>query len=114
MRQGRGRPGPLRGPTLARLVPAHHPGTAGPRVPDRHPRPGHHHRVGKGGGGLTGGPGMLPLTVPEVRRLLVALIWPTLTKPSLVLAWSRWRRRHQARARRAHYQRREPQVRLEY
>jgi hypothetical protein len=57
---------------------------------------------------------MLPLTVPEVRRLLVALIWPTLTEPGLVLAWSRWRRRHQARARRAHYQRRKRQLRLEY
>jgi hypothetical protein len=63
---------------------------------------------------LTSGPGMHALTVPEVRRVLVALIWPTLTEPSLVLAWSRWRRRHQARARRAHYQRRERQVRLEY
>jgi predicted kinase len=30
-----------------------------------------------------------------------------------VLAWSRWRRRHQARARRAHYHRRERQVRQE-
>jgi hypothetical protein len=57
---------------------------------------------------------MLPLTVPEVRRLLVALIWPTLTEPGLVLAWSRWRRRHQARARRAHYQRCKRQLRLEY
>jgi hypothetical protein len=57
---------------------------------------------------------MLPLTVPEVRRLLVALIWPTPAEPGFVLAWSRWRRRHQARARRAHYQRRERQVRLEY
>jgi hypothetical protein len=53
---------------------------------------------------------MLPLTIPETRRLLVALVWPTLTEPGLVLAWSRWRRRHQARARRAHYQRRERQV----
>jgi hypothetical protein len=25
---------------------------------------------------------MLPLTVPEVRRLLVALIWPTRTQPA--------------------------------
>jgi hypothetical protein len=66
------------------------------------------------GGGLTSGPGMLPLTVPEVRRLLVALIWPTRTEPGLVLAWSRWRRRHQARGRRPHHQRRERQVRLEY
>jgi hypothetical protein len=51
--------------------------------------------------------------VPEVRRLLVALVWTTPIQPGLVLAWSRWRRRHQARARRAHYQRREQQVRLE-
>jgi hypothetical protein len=32
----------------------------------------------------------------------------------LALAWSRWRRRHQAGARRAHYQRRERQGRLEH
>jgi hypothetical protein len=44
----------------------------------------------------------------EVRRLLVALVWTTPVQPGLVLVWSRWRRRHQARARRAHYQRREP------
>jgi hypothetical protein len=50
----------------------------------------------------------------EVRRLLIALVWTTPTQPGLVLAWSRWRRRHQARARRAHYQRREQQLRLEY
>jgi hypothetical protein len=63
----------------------------------------------KGGhSGLSGGLGLLPLTVPEVRRLLVALVWITPVQPGLVLAWSRWRRRHQARARRAHYQRREP------
>jgi hypothetical protein len=67
--------------------------------------------AGKGGhGSLNGGLGLLPLTVPEVRRLLVALGWTTPLKPGLVLAWSRWRRRHQARARRAHYQRREPQL----
>jgi hypothetical protein len=53
------------------------------------------------------------LTVPEVRRLLVALVWTTPVEPGLVLAWSRWRRRHQARARRAHYQRRELRVRLQ-
>jgi SRSO17 transposase len=32
-----GRPGPLRGPQVARLVPPHHPGAAGARVPGRHP-----------------------------------------------------------------------------
>jgi hypothetical protein len=54
---------------------------------------------------VSGELGLLPLTVPEIRRLLVALVWTTPVKPGLVLAWSRWRRRHQARARRAHYQR---------
>jgi len=65
-------------------------------------------RAKRGHSGLSGGLGLLPLTVPEVRRLLVALVWITPVQPGLVLAWSRWRRRHQARARRAHYQRREP------
>jgi hypothetical protein len=106
---GRGRAGPLRGPQVAGLVPPHHVGAAGARVPGRHPRPGHQPRAGKGGRGrLTGELGLLPLTVPEVRRLLVALVWTTPVQPGLVLSWSRWRRRHQARARRAHYQRREP------
>jgi hypothetical protein len=63
---------------------------------------------------LNGGLGLLPLTVPEVRRLLLALVWTTPVRPGFVLAWSRWRRRHQARARRAHYHRREEPVRLEY
>jgi hypothetical protein len=70
--------------------------------------------VGKGGRGrLSGGLDLLPLTVPEVRRLLVALVWTTPVEPGLVLAWSYWRRRHQARARRAHYQQREQQGRLQ-
>jgi hypothetical protein len=41
---------------------------------------------GKGGhGGLTGGLGRLPLTVPEVRRLLVALVWTT--RPRRASCW---------------------------
>jgi SRSO17 transposase len=60
----------------------------------------------KGAGRLTNQLGLLPLTVPEVRRLLVALVWTTPIQPGFVLGWSRWRRRHQARARRTHYQRR--------
>jgi DDE superfamily endonuclease len=113
--QGRGRPGPLRGPQMAGLVSPYHPGAAGPCVPGRHPHQGHRPRAHKGGhGGVNGGLGLLPLTVPEVRRLLVALVWATPVQPGFVLAWSRWRRRHQARARRAHYHRRERQVRLEY
>jgi hypothetical protein len=46
---------------------------------------------------------LIPLTVPEVRRLLARLIWTHHVTNNHVLAWSRWRRRHKARARRCHY-----------
>jgi len=49
---------------------------------------------------------LLPLTVPEVRRLLWGLLWARRPDPGAVLDWSRWRRRHQQRARRCHWQRR--------
>ena len=49
---------------------------------------------------------LIPLTVPEVRRLLWRLLWPLALPPPAVLAWSLWRRRHQALARRCHYRRR--------
>jgi DDE superfamily endonuclease len=82
--KGRGRPGPLRGPPLAGLVPAHHPGAARPCLHGRHPRPGHQLRAGKGGrGGLTGGLGLVPLTVPEVRCLLVVLVWMAPSSPGV-------------------------------
>jgi hypothetical protein len=59
---------------------------------------------------------LIPLTVPEVRRLLIQLIWLPTPTVDHVLAWSRWRRRHQARAQRCHYRRRlanlDHQVRL--
>ena len=55
---------------------------------------------------------LIPLTVPEVRRLLWRLVWRTRAPPEFVLAWSRWRRRHQAQARRCHYQRRLAQLDL--
>jgi hypothetical protein len=57
---------------------------------------------------------LLALTVPEIRRLLVRLLPGPPPDPGRVVAWSLWRRRHQARARRAHYQRRHRKVRLEY
>lgn len=46
---------------------------------------------------------LLPLTVPEVRHLLSRLIWGSLPAQEHVLSWSRWRRRHQARAKYYHY-----------
>ncbi len=51
-------------------------------------------------------PDLLPPTVPEVRRLLWRLLWAQPPPAAHVLAWSTWRRRHQARARRCHYRRR--------
>jgi SRSO17 transposase len=51
-------------------------------------------------------PDMIELTVNEIRRLInVLLIRPT-RSIAYRLRWSNWRRRHQARARQAHYARR--------
>jgi SRSO17 transposase len=46
--------------------------------------------------------GLIPLTLNEIRRLLIALLAPTQTLTHL-LRWSLWRRRHQATARACHY-----------
>src|SRR2546421_43136 len=39
---------------------------------------------------------LIPLSVPEIRHLLWWLVWQKTVEQSLVLAWSVWRRRHQA------------------
>ncbi len=49
---------------------------------------------------------VIPLTVPEVRRLLWGVVWRTFPSIEQVLAWSVWRRHHQAVAKRCHYRRR--------
>ena len=49
---------------------------------------------------------LLPLTIPEVRRLLAPSFRPP-AAPNTALRWSMWRRRHQQRARRAHWRRRQ-------
>jgi SRSO17 transposase len=46
--------------------------------------------------------GLLPLTVPEIRHLLWQVVWPFQPRLERVLAWSHFRRRHQAHAKRAH------------
>jgi SRSO17 transposase len=48
-------------------------------------------------------PGLIPLTVTEIRRLFAKLITNTTRPASFHLAWSRRRRLHQARARASHY-----------
>ncbi|MEV0005983.1 IS701 family transposase [Micromonospora sp. NPDC050980] len=49
---------------------------------------------------------LITLTVNEVRRLINACLIRPITDLAHRLHWSGWRRRHQARARRAHYTRR--------
>ncbi len=46
---------------------------------------------------------MIALSVPEVRKLLLRLVWDRVPEAEQVLAWSQWRREHQHRARRCHY-----------
>jgi SRSO17 transposase len=53
--------------------------------------------------------GLITLTVNEFRRLFDALLLATHHTITSLLAWSRWRRRHQYRARLSHYRRREHQ-----
>lgn len=53
--------------------------------------------------------GLIALTVNEFRRLFDALLLATSHTVATLLAWSRWRRRHQYRARLSHYRRREQQ-----
>ena len=100
--QGRGRPRPVRGPLLDRLAPPRHAGHAGARLPRRRCA----RRRSGGEATLDLAADLLPLTVPEVRRLLWHLVWARPPDPERRIAWSRWRRRHQQRARRCHWRRR--------
>jgi hypothetical protein len=49
---------------------------------------------------------LIPLTLNEIRRLFTKLITNTVHPISHWLAWSHWRRQHQARARTSHHRRR--------
>ena len=51
--------------------------------------------------------GLIAVTLAEARRLFTTLLAQTTATTEQILAWSRWRRRHQHRARTAHYRRRE-------
>ena len=61
---------------------------------------------GRKGGCPSSDERLIPLTVPEVRRLLYRLIWRHHPTDESALRWSQWRRRHQATARQCHYRRR--------
>jgi hypothetical protein len=106
--------GPVRGTLMGWLVPPHHVGIAGSCLPECDAcvrnRAGHRKRGSQAEGtlfaaGLQGPQGLLPLTVPKVQRLLLALVWPRWPMPEHSLAWSHWRRRHQACANACHRRR---------
>lgn len=61
---------------------------------------------GPDGAAKKGGAGVIPLTVPEVRKLLLKLVWARVAPADDVLRWSEWRRKHQHRARRYHHRKR--------
>ena len=52
---------------------------------------------------------LIPLTVNEFRRLFISLLLHPLHAVADILAWSTWRRRHQARARACHYRKQDQQ-----
>ncbi len=52
-------------------------------------------------------PRLIELSVNEFRRLFDAVLLAAHHTISTLLAWSTWRRRHQAQARDSHYKRRE-------
>ncbi len=61
--------------------------------------------AGRDGGKGGADPGLIPLTVPEVRRLVLAMAGPD-EQRAFRFDWSRWRRAHQAVAARCHAARR--------
>jgi hypothetical protein len=50
-------------------------------------------------------PGLIPLTLAEVQRLMTRLVGTPPTAIEHTHHWSHWRRRHQAHARTCHYHR---------
>src|SRR5450759_2533254 len=116
IRQGRGWARPLRGTQLAWLASschARHVGaglSGGPacqswldcskQTEQKESRQGRH-------------PPLVALSVQEIRALIVRLLLPCVLSRAAILAWSTWRRTHQAIARRCHYRKRQsPKMRL--
>src|SRR5512134_363755 len=90
----------VRNPLLAWLVPPRHPVDAGARLPGRAAGAVQGSKRGSGHRLST----LVPLSVPELRRLL-AHIRQALRPPDLamIFAWSLWRRAHQALAKLCHW-----------
>src|SRR5262245_11517668 len=88
------------------MVSAYDVGDDGSCLSDSAPHTGYVARTTKEEtGGVTQPAQLLPLAVPEVRHLIWWLVWRKVPTPEQIVRWSRWRRTHQAHAKRAHYKR---------
>ena len=101
-RQKRTRPRPQRDPVLARLAPARLARHAGLRDAGRHPPQGQHARAPKKQpADDPQEPPLICWSVQEIRRVATRLAQRQI-QPAAVIAWSLWRRAHQAAAQEAH------------
>ncbi len=108
-RQAGGRLGGLRDPLPARLVPAHHPGHAGAGLPRGDARQAQSRRGSRDGERQKGAARARPLvdlSTNEIRHLISRLQQLAGLTLEHVLAWSLWRRLHQAAAKICHWKRR--------
>ncbi|GAA4944149.1 hypothetical protein GCM10023224_28830 [Streptomonospora halophila] len=64
-------------------------------------------RAGEDTGARSDAAEMVPLSCNEIQRLFMTLVADRVHHADHRLSWSQWRRRHQARARRAHYRHRQ-------
>ena len=103
-REDRTRPRPQRDPFLARLAPprlACHAGLRGPRC---RPPSGERRRLANPAARESQERTLVRWSLQEIRRIAARLAQRRI-RPALVLAWSAWRRAHQASARRSHLKR---------
>jgi hypothetical protein len=103
--QKRTRPRPQRDPVLARLAPARLARHAGFCDAGRHPPQGQHARTPKKPpADDPQEPKLIRWSVQEIRRVAVRLAQRQI-QPAVVIAWSLWRRAHQAAAQQSHLKR---------
>ena len=103
--EDRTRPRPRRDPFVARLASPRLAGHAGLRHAGGHPSPRQRAAAPKNPDHPDAdAPGLIRWSVQEIRRIAVRLAQRRI-RPARVIAWSLWRRAHQAAARRSHLKR---------
>ena len=82
------------------VAPAHYAVDVGACLSERRPS------ISPKGGDVSDVEQLIPVTVPEVRRLLCRLLWSHAPTAEHTLRWSRWRRWKQRRVQISHDKRR--------